>query len=387
MKKRIIALLLTFVLTLALVGCGTKMEEGTIKEGLCYEITGISPDTIVAVVEGVEIPMDYYFYWLNFGASYMQNFMSYYGMEFDWDFVVTEDKTVLDFVKEDSMNTVGFFALLEKMMHQGTLTLDEEMLAALETQRSAAVEQYGGEEAYLAGIASIGVREETYDRICRDEFLYEAFYELYEAEDSRFHPSQEQLMAFALTEGYQTADHILLATVDSTTREPLDAETVARKKAQAEELLTQLSATSAEEREAVFSSLADQYSEDPGRAAAPTGYTFGPNEMVQEFEEAAAALVPGELSGIVESDFGYHIILKKELSEEAAELVLDAYFSILRSELLAAAKVERSSVLDELDIPKVYEEFLAAQLATEESSDTLTEPSDSAADSAEPASP
>ena len=58
-----------------------------------------------------------------------------------------------------------------------------------------------------------------------------------------------------------------------------------------------------------FASLAKEYSDDPGSASngGDLGY-FGKGQMVQPFEEAAFSLKPGEISGIVESDYGYHII-------------------------------------------------------------------------------
>jgi len=54
-----------------------------------------------------------------------------------------------------------------------------------------------------------------------------------------------------------------------------------------------------------FSELADKYSDCPGRGG-DLG-TFPRGEMVEEFDEVAFALQPGELSPIFRTSFGYHI--------------------------------------------------------------------------------
>lgn len=58
-----------------------------------------------------------------------------------------------------------------------------------------------------------------------------------------------------------------------------------------------------------FQKIAREYSDDPGSAAAggELGF-FQRGELVKEFEEVAYQLQPGELSEIVESSHGYHII-------------------------------------------------------------------------------
>lgn len=58
-----------------------------------------------------------------------------------------------------------------------------------------------------------------------------------------------------------------------------------------------------------FAALAKQYSKDPGSAAVGGDLNYFPKEqMVPPFSAAAFAMKPGEISGLVESEFGIHII-------------------------------------------------------------------------------
>jgi parvulin-like peptidyl-prolyl isomerase len=58
-----------------------------------------------------------------------------------------------------------------------------------------------------------------------------------------------------------------------------------------------------------FAALAKEFSTDPGskNTGGDLGY-FGRGRMVKEFEETAFALKPGEISNLVETPFGFHII-------------------------------------------------------------------------------
>ncbi|MGH8475085.1 MAG: SurA N-terminal domain-containing protein [Methylococcales bacterium] len=67
-----------------------------------------------------------------------------------------------------------------------------------------------------------------------------------------------------------------------------------------------------------FATVAEQLSDDPG--SAKQGGNLGlinPGEMVKEFETAAYALNPGQVSAPVKSPFGYHLIKVTELEPEA----------------------------------------------------------------------
>lgn len=57
-----------------------------------------------------------------------------------------------------------------------------------------------------------------------------------------------------------------------------------------------------------FAKLAEQYSIDGSRRRGGDLGFFGKGMMVKEFETAAFALNKGDVSGVVRTQFGYHII-------------------------------------------------------------------------------
>ncbi len=105
------------------------------------------------------------------------------------------------------------------------------------------------------------------------------------------------------------ASHILIRT-----EEKADAKTKETAKAKATDLLKQVKSGKD------FAELAKQHSQDPGSAVqgGDLGF-FQQGQMVGAFERAAFALKPGEVSEVVETPFGYHII--KMAEKQAARTV------------------------------------------------------------------
>jgi parvulin-like peptidyl-prolyl isomerase len=118
------------------------------------------------------------------------------------------------------------------------------------------------------------------------------------------------------------AEHILIRPDASPTSPTGRTDEAASKFAQ--ELLAKVKAGES------FETLAKKYSQDPGSGAkgGDLGW-FSKGMMVPEFENAALSLKTGELSGVVKTQFGYHII--KVTGKEAG---FEPTYNIVRSKVL-----------------------------------------------------
>ncbi len=102
------------------------------------------------------------------------------------------------------------------------------------------------------------------------------------------------------------ASHILLMTIDPKTNTELSDEQKAAKRKQMEGILKR--ARAGED----FAKLAQEYSEDPGSKERGGEYKFARGRMVPEFEAAAFSLNTNQISDIIATQYGYHIIKLSE---------------------------------------------------------------------------
>ena len=144
------------------------------------------------------------------------------------------------------------------------------------------------------------------------------------------------------------ASHILI----TVKKDAADADKAAAK-AKAEGLLAQVRKTPGD-----FAKLAKANSQDPGSAAKGGDLSFfGKGMMVKPFEEAAFKLKQGEISDLVQSDFGYHIITVtgikpaavKSLNDVRAEITQDIKKQLMAKKFTEAAESFTNTVYEQAD--------------------------------------
>ena len=150
---------------------------------------------------------------------------------------------------------------------------------------------HGGKDALDTYLKQQGLNRQSFEKLVQEQLIINNFKEkltsdikVTDKEVKKYYDDNKSM--FELPAPEIRASHILVDTEDK-----------------AKEILAEI------ENGADFGELAKEHSKDPGskELGGDLGY-FAKGKMVPEFERAAFALKPGEISDIVKSEHGYHII-------------------------------------------------------------------------------
>lgn len=359
MKQRITSLILSAGMTASLAACSAPAADPSASPSPSEEIVadlsrdildfsaGVKAGDTMLTVNGEPIPADLYLYFLAVNCAYLTQMYQ------------ADVSDYADQLKEDSKTVTAYYKLLEmKCQELGCPLTDEQQTELQETLMSQ------GQEDYDQRKAINGLSDETMKFVYAINYYYDNVLNA-----TIGTPTDDQLNSYV----YQTR-HILLKTVDtSATPTPqedgtyaypaLDDATIAEKKDLAEDILAQLNAS--DDPSALFDDLMNEYSEDEGLADSPDGYTATLGQMVSAYEEAALALSFGQVSGIVESEYGYHIIIRDQVKDLSnyADQWREYQMGLQVDQWIADADIQTTEALDNLDVVDFYAKFNAYQVA------------------------
>lgn len=309
---------------------------------------GVSPEDVLLTVNGEEVPADLVLYWLNYACYYFMSSYGIYGMS-----MAEYGDQLIDDAVSICLSEV---LLRQKAAQLGCLPTDAQA-------QQAQAEMEGDPDTLKLFRESYGLTDQSIQYL----YLANAYYDNMLAAVTH-EPSQEELEDYLDSSKIYRVKHILLKTVDDD-HKPLPDDEIAAKKARAEELLSQLQGVAADGLEAKFDELMMAHSEDNPQNN-PDGYTTSSGQMVAPFEEASLALKEGEISGIVESEFGYHIILRLPLTDETKTQYRDSFqvdaMEDLADQWIAEAQITRAGALDSLNAIDFYRRLSAYHQALAE---------------------
>lgn len=271
-----------------------------------------------------------------------------------------------------ALQLAAYYRLLPEVGAKEGLTLSQETVDGVEADRATIQEQLGDEKTAEHYYWLNMMTPDVFQKMCLAGEMGTLLQEHYFGQGSAGYPTDAEVTAYAQDDlGYYRAKHILLLTKnmeEQVTNEdgtsgfaPLDEATVAEKKAKADDLLAQLRA--ADDPVALFDTLMNENSEDSGLSAYPDGYTAYKGQMVPEFEEAALALKDGEISGVVESDYGYHIILRLPLEDldQFRNQLVSSKMQELGDQWLVDYAIQTNDAYDAIDPSDFWEKAQALQ--------------------------
>ncbi|NCB28713.1 MAG: hypothetical protein EOM63_02985 [Clostridia bacterium] len=292
---------------------------------------------VVMTVNGEQVHAnEYASYFLSAKNGY-ENQMAQFGADTE---SLWKEQSMVDSLRASAQDMVTQYRVVLQQFKKDGLQLNRADVNEMRSYKRSIIDQLGGEEAFQSALAQQDMTEQMYDNSLVISAYAKALNNDYFGPNGKLTPSDEEMTKY-FSDNYIQAKHILIQTTGEDGKALSDAEK-AQKKALAEEIAKK--AAAGED----FDALIKQYNEDPGMDSSPDGYIFTQGEMVDEFYNGAKALKENEVSGVVESQFGYHIIKRLPLDTSKMDTYRDAIlkgasgkdFSTLLQEWSTAAKVE-----------------------------------------------
>lgn len=306
------------LLSVSAMACSGVLNQVQSQED--YKLTG----GVAATVNGVNIKED------TVTEQIMSLRQSSYESDEDWATYLSQQGLTPESYRENVIDSIARQYLLTQAEKEYDITVSQD---DLDEAWDEAVENYGGDEdTFVDMITQFGLTKETYQENTKSSLAQE---KLREKVASVEDPTDEQIVSY-INENLDTyndarrSSHILFKVADDATDEES-----AEVEAKAQEVLDKLNAGEVE-----FADAAKEYSED---SSADDGGDVGWDKLttfVTEYQDALSALSTGQMSGLVKTTYGYHIILCTDQfnvesvssADEIPEAIRDAISSKIKAE-------------------------------------------------------
>lgn len=257
--------------------------------------------------------------------------------DYDWEQEVDGEK-LADTIRMTAVDAAIDEALLIQKGAENNVTLSDEDKASIDSQISSINATYG-EDGFILRTRTMAIPTiKQYTKMYYNAMTSQAVQEDMTSNPGNYYPEDTSVLNDYIQPGDASVKHILIK-VDN------DADDAAKeeKRAQAQSVLDRINAGED------FDTLMSELNEDTGEP--DEGYTFTKGDMDIAFEEASFALDIDEVSDIVESSYGFHIIKRIAGTNE-----LSAY---MRAQAGKGIKINKSK-LAKLSVSEIMKDVFDA---------------------------
>jgi len=299
--KKVVILWIVFVLIV--VACSPKKESASLEKGtpayqlakdLSVTIKDLDPDLNQVMVKAKDFTIT--------TGEVMLYIYSNIGSQTD-RLKQLDAQNLKQYFERNAQLIVDRKLLIEQAEAAG-MTVSPEKVELAFNQRA---EQSGGTENFIKVLTSNGVDVDFVKEHIEIELIIQKY--LDEVIEKNITVTDEEIKDLYAQDKTATVRHILLLTQDKTKEEK-------------EAILEQMQRILIRARQGEdFAELAKEFTEDPGSKENGGLYEdFGRGVMVKPFEDATFTVPVGEISDIVETQYGYHILKIIERKKETRPL-------------------------------------------------------------------
>ena len=386
LKKVLAIVICAAMLVTGVIGCNSDTQETPPEEdiingeeenqsqsqtqsepGIDYEaaFATFAPDTVMINVGDSTVTWEYLFFYLR---GNINEVISYFGGLPGWDEELSQGLTFADYIKISTVSNLLEGKVIEYGATLLGVTLSEEDIQEIQDYFYEVAERFGGEEEFLRIIwEEDGCHSrELFDRIVGVSRLIDAiFSELYGANGDMI--TYDELAEHTALDGYIMTKHILRLHPEDDDESDSDRDSASARE-EIEAILKELNEFDGEDFEEFFDDLMYRHSEDTGLVTNPMGYLFQVGDMVQEYYDAAVELEIGQLSEIIETDFGYHIIYRIPINFDVIpasgymnsdyrtlrEMVMMDLFSVTFEAWRNSLEIEYTDDFESMDLSEIF---------------------------------
>ncbi len=273
------------LLSVSAMACSGVINQSQNTES--YHLTG----GVAATVDGVSITED------TVTKQIMSVRSGSYDSDEDWAQYLVDNDMTPESYRENIINSLAEQYLIQKAENEYNIEVTDD---DIEKAWKDAYSNYDSEDAFIQQIELFGYTEDTYksqlESSLKQEKLEDAVTDVNITDDDIVEYLNENLDTY---NDARRSENLLLK-VDSDATDDEKAEV----KAKAEEILEKINSG-----EMSFEDAVSEYSEDTGSKDDKGDVGWDKlTSFVDEYQTALSKLSKGEVSGVVESSYGYHII-------------------------------------------------------------------------------